>query len=151
MILDTFCLIMILVNYSSLSLSLYTNWHLYFYYYYHHHHHNGVHHHNHNHHHHNYIHHLFNSCCMKRQNCNDRKSWLSVKDSMVPIINYYGIITPLGNINFLDETYRTCSMGNYLDVYSYCPWPDLDYHDAGSGLPWCVTWATMMYSIILVR
>ena len=95
------------------------------------------------------------SCCMKRQNCNDRKSWLSVKDSQVPVINYYGIITPLGNINFLDETYRTCSMSNYLDVYSYCPWPGLPWCVLvlwWSGLPWCVLvlWLTWPWCVVLV-
>lgn len=59
------------------------------------------------------------SCCIQRQNCMDRKTWVSLKDSKVPIINYYGLYIPLGNVNFLDEMYRSCDMSSYIG--SYCP------------------------------
>ena len=58
------------------------------------------------------------SCCMPRQNCGERKSWRSIKDDNVPIINYYGLYVPLGNVNFLDEKYRFCSLDSYTDI---CP------------------------------
>jgi hypothetical protein len=49
----------------------------------------------------------------------ERRNWLTVKDERVPIISYYGLFVPLGNINFLTETYRACSLSPY--VGSYCP------------------------------
>lgn len=61
------------------------------------------------------------SCCMPRQNCNERKSWVSVKDESVGVINYYGLYVPLGNINFLDEKYRACKLMNYVGEKAYCP------------------------------
>ena len=59
------------------------------------------------------------SCCMERQNCVHRKNWLSIKDPRVPVVNYYGLYVPLGNVNFLDEFYRTCSISPQVD--GYCP------------------------------
>lgn len=59
------------------------------------------------------------SCCMPRQNCVERKSWLSIKDPAVPVINYYGLYVPLGNVNFLDEMYRACKLTSYIG--EYCP------------------------------
>ena len=55
---------------------------------------------------------------MPRQNCGERKSWRSIKDTNVPIINYYGLYVPLGNVNFLDEQYRYCSLDSHTDI---CP------------------------------
>ena len=46
------------------------------------------------------------SCCLPRQNCRNRKGWTSVKSEKVPIVSAYGLLTPLGNTNFLDEVYR---------------------------------------------
>ena len=59
------------------------------------------------------------SCCLQRQNCVERKTWLSIKDPGVPVINYYGLYVPLGNVNFLDEKYRSCKLTSY--VGEYCP------------------------------
>jgi hypothetical protein len=59
------------------------------------------------------------SCCMPRQNCVERKTWLPIKDTRVPIINYYGLYVPLGNVNFLDESFRACKLGSY--VGDFCP------------------------------
>lgn len=59
------------------------------------------------------------SCCLERQNCAERKSWRNIKDPLVPIINYYGLYVPLGNVNFLREDYRYCRLGDY--VGDYCP------------------------------
>jgi hypothetical protein len=60
------------------------------------------------------------SCCMPRQNCGNRKEWTSLRSSSVPLLSIYGLITPLGNCNFLDELYHTCVMTTTqrLDV---CP------------------------------
>jgi len=62
---------------------------------------------------------MYQSCCLQRQNCVERKTWYSIKDSHVPVINYYGLYVPLGNVNFLDEKYRSCNIGPYLN--DYCP------------------------------
>jgi hypothetical protein len=59
------------------------------------------------------------SCCMPRQNCQERKSWVSIADARVPVINYYGLYVPLGNVNFLAESYRACSLSEYIP--DYCP------------------------------
>ena len=47
---------------------------------------------------------------MPRQNCKIRTGWLSVKSPEVPVVNIYGLLTPLGNCNFLDERYHTCTI-----------------------------------------
>lgn len=59
------------------------------------------------------------SCCLPRQNCQERKSWKHLSDRSVPIIQYYGMYVPLGNVNFLREDYRYCTMSDY--VGNYCP------------------------------
>jgi hypothetical protein len=59
------------------------------------------------------------SCCLPRQNCNERKTWKHLSDPAVPIVNYYGLYVPLGNVNFLDEKYRACTLTPY--VGDYCP------------------------------
>ena len=61
------------------------------------------------------------SCCMPRQNCQERKSWLPVTDTKVPFINYYGLYVPLGNVNFLAESYRYCSLTQYVGEQAFCP------------------------------
>lgn len=58
------------------------------------------------------------SCCLPRQNCVERASWVSLKQSTVPVINYYGLKVPLGNSNFLDEVYRACTLGPFRN---WCP------------------------------
>lgn len=59
------------------------------------------------------------SCCIRRQNCVDRKDWKGLADPSVAVIDYYGLYVPLGNVNFLDESYRTCTMTSYIG--DYCP------------------------------
>lgn len=59
------------------------------------------------------------SCCIERQNCRNRKTWKFLREPEVAVINYYGLYVPLGNVNFLDEKYRTCKMQPY--VGDYCP------------------------------
>jgi hypothetical protein len=59
------------------------------------------------------------SCCLGRQNCVERKEWKSLKEKEVAIINYYGLYVPLGNVNFLSESYRTCKLTEYIG--DYCP------------------------------
>lgn len=58
------------------------------------------------------------SCCMPRQNCVERKTWKPLSDVSVPVVSYYGLLVPLGNVNFLTESYRYCKLGGYVD---YCP------------------------------
>ena len=58
------------------------------------------------------------SCCLERQNCVDRKSWKSISAPEVPIINYHGLFVPLGNVNFLAESYRYCKLSAYTNI---CP------------------------------
>lgn len=62
---------------------------------------------------------MHQSCCMPRQNCMERTTWKNVKDPVVPMINYYGLYVPLGNINFLKEDYRYCTLTPYIG--DYCP------------------------------
>lgn len=59
------------------------------------------------------------SCCMPRQNCVNRKDWKFLKEPEVRVMSYYGLYVPLGNVNFLMEQYRTCSLTDY--VGDYCP------------------------------
>ncbi len=59
------------------------------------------------------------SCCLERQNCVERKTWKVLREPDVPIINYYGLYVPLGNVNFLAESYRYCKLTPY--VGDYCP------------------------------
>ena len=50
------------------------------------------------------------NCCLRRQNCYDRREWIKVKNQTVPLVSVYGIITPLGNANFHSEEYRYCTL-----------------------------------------
>eukprot|EP01035_Chromulina_nebulosa_P018281 gene18281-23958_t len=59
------------------------------------------------------------NCCMKRQNCVDRKDWISIKNKSVNIVNVFGLQVPLGNTNFHEETYRHCEL-NELGDWPYC-------------------------------
>lgn len=59
------------------------------------------------------------SCCIPRQNCNHRKTWKPLSHDDVGVINFYGLYVPLGNVNFLLESYRTCSLSPYIG--DYCP------------------------------
>lgn len=59
------------------------------------------------------------SCCLERQNCQDRSSWKGIADPSVHVINYYGLYVPLGNVNYLQENYRPCKIGPYEP--GFCP------------------------------
>ena len=59
------------------------------------------------------------SCCLPRQNCGNRKNWVSIKSPEVHTLNYFGIEVPLGNVNFLDEMYRSCKLTD--ERMEYCP------------------------------
>lgn len=60
------------------------------------------------------------NCCLPRQNCRDRKTWLKVSNETIPILNIYGLQVPLGNTNFHEETYRGCQLYP-LGGLSFCP------------------------------
>jgi len=60
------------------------------------------------------------SCCMQRQNCRHRKDWIPLLNPAVPLLSIYGLITPLGNSNFLDEVYHSCSM-TLSERLEFCP------------------------------
>jgi hypothetical protein len=62
------------------------------------------------------------SCCLPRQNCDNRLSWVHIKDPQVEMINYLGLHVPLGNVDFLLERFRSCKMiPQMLDAYTFCP------------------------------
>jgi hypothetical protein len=68
------------------------------------------------------------SCCLPRQNCIERKSWISLtmserslsdkelrhnmtaQDQFVPILDYHGMHVPLGNSHFRRELFRHCAL-----------------------------------------
>ncbi len=63
------------------------------------------------------------SCCLPRQRCENRDSWVSIRDVEgknntatasypVPILSLFGLYTAMGNANFLDEKYHSCKMSN---------------------------------------
>ena len=62
------------------------------------------------------------SCCMPRQNCVERDSWVQARDSKsgLQFANIYGIQVALGNANFFEERFRTCAklLPAHLEV---CP------------------------------
>ncbi len=51
-------------------------------------------------------------CCMNRQNCQrritQRRHWVDVSHSSVPVIEIYGLFVPLGNSDFLHYKYHAC-------------------------------------------
>lgn len=59
------------------------------------------------------------SCCLPRQNCQERKTWQPLSHESIPVINYYGLYVPLGNVNFLTESFRGCKLGPYEN--EFCP------------------------------
>ncbi len=61
------------------------------------------------------------SCCLPRQNCWDRNDWLSVKETAVPVLNLFGLHTPLGNSNFHAELYRHCELRAEGGAGDVCP------------------------------
>ena len=61
------------------------------------------------------------SCCMPRQNCKNRDSWVSARDVTLRFLNMFGLQVALGNCNFHLETFRTCKL--YPDgILPFCPW-----------------------------
>ena len=57
------------------------------------------------------------SCCIARQNCIERTSWASVKTDEVPLLNYSGLIVPLGKTDM--HMYSYICMHAYIDTYNY--------------------------------
>ena len=55
-------------------------------------------------------------CCLPRQHCVERKSWISIKNHSVPIIQLFGLQIALGNINFHEEKFRACSLSTDTQV-----------------------------------
>ena len=66
-----------------------------------------------------YNHWMNASCCMPRQNCINRKTWIKVIDSSVPVMNIFNLLVPLGNTNFHIESYRSCEF--YSKRIRICP------------------------------
>jgi hypothetical protein len=52
------------------------------------------------------------SCCIPMQHCTDRKAWVHITNPSLSLLNYSGILVPLGNSNFLLEEYRPCFLQN---------------------------------------
>ena len=61
------------------------------------------------------------TCCIPRQNCQERKNWIPVGNNSVPSINVYGLEVPLGNNNFHAESYRACVLSESSSPHMYCP------------------------------
>lgn len=60
------------------------------------------------------------SCCLPRQRCTERKSWIHISNSSMPILSVYGLQVALGNANFHKETYRACALSKTrLDICPY--------------------------------
>jgi len=59
---------------------------------------------------------------MPRQNCVERSSWISPRDSNSGLLfsNIYGLQVALGNADFHAETFRQCTslLGEHRDI---CP------------------------------
>ncbi len=79
------------------------------------------------------------SCCLNRQNCLNRNDWVHGSDPKVTFMRIYGILcsfvllcysnnffllvgmsVALGNCNFHQETYRTCTVRS-KDKTTICP------------------------------
>ena len=58
------------------------------------------------------------SCCVERQNCMDRHTWIHVSNDSLPVLPLLGMRTPLGNSNFHAESYRSCQLMRRVDM---CP------------------------------
>lgn len=59
------------------------------------------------------------SCCIPRQNCENRVGWTSVRSDNVHALDLLGLDVPLGNSNFKDEMYRPCVLRNA--TVAVCP------------------------------
>lgn len=69
-----------------------------------------------------YLEWMGHSCCAPRQFCQERKSWISIKNESVPILNVYGIQVALGNNNFHLESFRACKLLTVKDAKAHvCP------------------------------
>eukprot|EP01041_Mallomonas_annulata_P006623 gene6623-13418_t len=60
------------------------------------------------------------SCCMPRQNCANRKTWVSVRHPSVSIVPVFELDVALGNTNFREETYRACEL-SIRKEHGICP------------------------------
>jgi len=49
-------------------------------------------------------------CCIPRQNCVNRKEWIPLANTSVVVSTVFGLNVPLGNSNFLLESYRACHL-----------------------------------------
>ena len=62
------------------------------------------------------------TCCMPRQNCVERSSWISPRNSTsgLQFSHIYSLQVALGNANFHVETFRHCKslLGEHRDI---CP------------------------------
>lgn len=63
-------------------------------------------------------------CCMKRQNCANRDDYILLTNDTKHEINFidvHGIDVILGNVNFMLESYRHCSLTKLNPAAPYCP------------------------------
>ena len=60
------------------------------------------------------------NCCLPLQNCDERKTWVSIKNTSVYVINVFGLSVALGNINFHEEKFRACVLEKYGSSDSVC-------------------------------
>ena len=61
------------------------------------------------------------SCCLPRQQCVERKSWVKIGDPKIPFVVLDGMLVALGNANFRDETFRVCSFNTSKSTDRACP------------------------------
>lgn len=59
-------------------------------------------------------------CCLPRQHCTDRKGWVKVSNTSVPVVEIFGLQVPLGNSNFHAELYRACTLRDSTNQHE-CP------------------------------
>ncbi len=59
-------------------------------------------------------------CCLPRQTCTERTSWISVRNASVPLVRVFGLQLALGNINFHEEKLRACHLHIPSDLSLFC-------------------------------
>jgi hypothetical protein len=60
-------------------------------------------------------------CCLPRQHCVERNSWISAKNESAALVNVYGLQVILGNINFHEEKLRACTLYPPNHHLEFCP------------------------------
>jgi len=50
------------------------------------------------------------NCCMPRQNCVTRSTWVNAKSMALSFLNIFGLQVALGNCNFHSELFRACTL-----------------------------------------